>query len=441
MNLSPVWNGEIPEHRNQYERITEAFLDGHLYFDEVPSGTLAEMENPYDPAAREELGVACLWDHAYYNGRYYMYFGVVPVFLAFLPYRVITGTPLMAYRATRLFVALFIVGLFLLLYELAKKFFRKLSLGVYLFLAVALSAMSVWYAVSAPALYCTAITAGMATMVWGLYFWVKALWGCQRRGGFLLCATLGSLFGALTFGCRPPIGLANILVLAMMIYGIRTKPHRGKWLELSVAILPYVIVGVLLMVYNYVRFDNVFEFGQSYQLTQVDIRNRLTVFNAPTLAEKGQILLKQLYNYCMYLLEPPVNGNLLGNGIFIMFPILFYIPLGLCSKQSRVLIRQNRIRLLVWALVLAPFAVLVVDVLGSPDVMCRYRMDTYWLFGLVCYFAIGLYYRTGKNRPIFSSLICYCAVFTVASCVLLFLYPADGNFTDWYQPQITQWIG
>ena len=31
MNLSPIWNGEISGHRNQYEKMADAFLSGHLY--------------------------------------------------------------------------------------------------------------------------------------------------------------------------------------------------------------------------------------------------------------------------------------------------------------------------------------------------------------------------------------------------------------------------
>ena len=33
MGLSPVYNGEAGEYRNQYEMITEAFLKGQLHFD------------------------------------------------------------------------------------------------------------------------------------------------------------------------------------------------------------------------------------------------------------------------------------------------------------------------------------------------------------------------------------------------------------------------
>lgn len=436
MNLSPLWNGVIPEHRNQYEKITEAFLDGHLYFNDVPSEALVEMEDPYDMEARLAERVPHLWDHAYYNGRYYMYFGVVPVFLAFLPYRIITGTPLTTYHATQLFTAAFIIGLFALLYELAKKFFRELPLGIYLSLSVAVGAISVWNAVSTPALYCTAITAGMATMIWGLFFWVKALWGCERRVCSVIDATVGSFFGALTFGCRPPIALANIIILGLMVYYLKIRQHKGKWLDLALSVIPYAVIGVLLMVYNYVRFESIFEFGQSYQLTQIDVKNLPSVFKAPTLAEKWDVLRTYAIHYGQYLLEISGPNNLLGNGTFIMFPILIYIVIGLINRKSRALIRQDRFRLFLGLLTLTPFIILVLDVLGSPEVLCRYRMDTYWIFGLLCYFFIGLIHRTTANKKAFSSFICYFSIFTTAFCVLLFLYPSDGNFGWFIMPTV-----
>ena len=76
MSLSPVWNGTIPGHRDQYERMAQSILNGHLYLEyEDVDPRLSEMENPYDPQARKELGIYYHWDHAFYNGKYYMYFG------------------------------------------------------------------------------------------------------------------------------------------------------------------------------------------------------------------------------------------------------------------------------------------------------------------------------------------------------------------------------
>lgn len=33
MGLSPFWNGEIPEHRNQYEIMAYSLKNGHIYMD------------------------------------------------------------------------------------------------------------------------------------------------------------------------------------------------------------------------------------------------------------------------------------------------------------------------------------------------------------------------------------------------------------------------
>ncbi len=49
MGLCPIWNGEIPAHRNQYEEITESFLQGQLHFLYAPPEELSQMANPYDP--------------------------------------------------------------------------------------------------------------------------------------------------------------------------------------------------------------------------------------------------------------------------------------------------------------------------------------------------------------------------------------------------------
>lgn len=176
MSLSPSYNGEKPDYMNQYELLTESFLEGHLYidYDDIDPKLIA-LDNPYDPEAREAADVSFHWDHAFYNGHYYMYFGVVPVFLLFLPYRLLTGMSLTTYHATQIFTALFIAGVFSLFYMLGKTFFKKLSLGLYLTLSTAFSVISVWYAVSAPALYCTAISAAVCMEIWSFFFFIRAV--------------------------------------------------------------------------------------------------------------------------------------------------------------------------------------------------------------------------------------------------------------------------
>ena len=274
MGELPLWNGEYPAHRNQYELMAEAILDGRIDFAYGDEGELEKLENPYDPEERKSSGVRYHWDHAYYDGHYYMYFGIVPVFLAFLPYRLLTGTALTTFHGTQYFAVLIIVGLFVLCGLLRKLFFQKLPYGLYLALAAAFSVMSVWYSTAEPALYCTAITAAIALEVWSLYFFIRAVYQETRENRQILLAGVGALLGALVFGCRPPIALANILVLPLLYVFLRGRKITWKLIgKLALAASPYVVVGVCLMVYNYVRFDNPFEFGQAYQLTVADQSN------------------------------------------------------------------------------------------------------------------------------------------------------------------------
>ena len=275
MGLAPGWNGEDPGATNQYELLAEAILNGHISIDNGDvDPLLLQMDNPYDPQARVDLGVDYRWDTAYYHGHYYMYFGVVPVFLLFLPFRLITGMSLTTYHATQVFVALFICGVFANFYMMSKRFFKKMTLGMYLMLASAFSIMSVWYSVDAPALYCTAITGALCMEIWSLFFFMRAVWVEEDEKKSIRLAFFGSLFGALAFGCRPPVALANLFVIPMLVVYLKKHKFTKKLFgELVVAALPYVVIGIFLMCYNYARFESPFEFGQAYQLTAADQSN------------------------------------------------------------------------------------------------------------------------------------------------------------------------
>ena len=75
MSLSPYWNGSIPykADKQQYDRMADALLQGHLYIDNGDiDPALSMMENPYDSVLRETWEVEYHWDEAYYNNHYYI---------------------------------------------------------------------------------------------------------------------------------------------------------------------------------------------------------------------------------------------------------------------------------------------------------------------------------------------------------------------------------
>lgn len=433
MGLSPLWNGEFSGPRNQYELMAESILEGHLYMDRDVDPVLLEMENPYDPQARKEAGVSYCWDHAFYKGRYYMYFGVVPVFLVFLPYRMITGTSLMTWHATQIFVALFIGGVFCVFYFLSKRFFPKITFGMYLLVSSAFAVMSVWYSIDAPALYCTAITAGICMEIWSIFFFFNAVWGsaCEKKS--IRYAFLGSLFGALAFGCRPPIAVANILVLPMLAEYLRSRKINGKLVrQLFFAASPYFIIAALLMAYNYTRFESLFEFGQTYQLTVADQSVYKDIASQFDLNKIWNNILANFISYTPVKQEFPFISH---NGVFINFPILVFSIFGMFSKKVRDTLKKNRLVGLTGVLFMLPVLITVIDTLWSPYILERYRMDIYWIMGLLCFIVIGFYgceHINEQFRRNYSCLMTVCAFLTVCGCFLLFLVPYDGNVTEYF---------
>ena len=430
MKLSPYWNGQFLDYHHQYELLAESFLNGHLYLDynDIDEKLLA-MDNPYDAKERKKLGISVHWDHAFYKGKYYVYFGVAPTILVFLPYRIIIGHALSTYHATQLFTTLFIIGLFLLLYTIRKYFYKESKFSNYLLLSVALSVLSILGCITHPELYCTAISSGLCMAIWSIYFYIRAIYGDNSLNKAIFLAAIGGLFGALTFACRPPIGLINIVEIPLLIiffkkYGLNKKTI----MKVLIVLIPYIIIGASLMIYNYVRFDNVLEFGQSYQLTvadQHDYLNILSKFNYKTIKSilENFFKLPKYYNYFPY-----VNTS----SIFFNFPILLLPYILILDKKYRKNLKDKKLMLLYISLMILPFIITTLDALSTPYLIERYRMDEYYILAILTFISISNYYTIHKSKKDWLKIIInILAIITIIKCILLFFIPFDNNITDY----------
>ena len=426
MGWAPLWNGDVPGHRDQYEEIADAFLKGQLHFDVEVDPALLELENPYDRDARIEAGVEGrqwddMWDHAYYDGHYYMYFGVVPVLLLFMPYRVITGNPLTTYHATQIFTAFFVAGLFLLFAYLTKKFFPKMPLAVYLLLSTAVAVMSVWYCVAYPALYCTAISSALCMMIWSLYFFVRAVFDEGTTPKTFIFSAAGSLLGALAFGCRPTIALGNLMVIPLFITFVRNRKLTGaQWGYTALCALPYVAVAAGLMWYNNARFGDPFEFGQSYQMTVADQTKYGDLAHVNWKAV-GTVLGDALFRS---------DCDPLDYGFFVTFPILLLGIIGALRKGSRSYLMKSGLGLMIPFAVLTTIIIVVMSILWTPYLLPRYTMDYLWLMGIALFVGVGALYQREKVNPRLTLIVSILSVFTVIVCIALFCTPYDSNYAS-----------
>ncbi|MGD0017424.1 MAG: tetratricopeptide repeat protein [Verrucomicrobiia bacterium] len=248
-----------------YNLLVRGFRDGHLSLKkEVPLG-LMRLADTYDPIAMAPYLSASyqLFDLSCYKGRLYLYFGVTPVLILFWPFVAVTDHYLFHKQAVVIFCSLgFLVSVGLLL-GMWRRYFSEVSTGV-----VAACALALGLATGVPLLlpginvYEVAISCGyMLTMLALVAIWY-ALHEPQRRCRWLVAASL--VYG-LALGARPSLlfGAAILLVPVAQTW----RERRPVWTTLIAATVPIILIGLGLMLYNALRFNDPFEFGMRYQLT------------------------------------------------------------------------------------------------------------------------------------------------------------------------------
>ena len=449
MGAAPAYNGEYPEQRNQYELLARSLSQGHLYIDyDDVDPRLEELNNVYDPNERWEAGVSFHRDHAYYKGRYYMYFGVVPEILLFLPYHILTGGDLTTYHATQIFAAFAILGLFLLFRKLSKKHFPSMSVILLISLATAFSFISVYFSIGTPALYCTATSSAVCMMVWSLYFFVSGVFltDADERKKQVVLATLGSLFGAFAFGCRPTAALGNLVLIPLCIAFIKKrmgsddKKKIGKMIaDICIIALPYVAVGILLMLYNYARFENPFEFGQSLQLTGADQSKYGNFIESFSTVRTFNGL------FINFIRFNPIRGEFpyaYYNSAFVNFPILLTV-FGVFVKSIGKRAGEAGMKFFMGMLFAIPFVITVVQIGWAPGDGSaeRYRMDIYYAMVLLAFLVIGNAVETMEeaDRSKICSFLCLLCLAAVFMGMMFLLYPDDYNYTHWVPEGLENW--
>jgi tetratricopeptide (TPR) repeat protein len=255
-----------------YNLLVQGFRAGQLSLKkEAPPG-LAQLADPYDPAANGLYqGRYRLRDLSYYKGRLYTYFGVTPALILFWPFVGLTGHYLSDRQAVTIFCAIGVLASVGLLRALWRRYFAEVSVGVVVACALALGlASGLQTMLPRSEAHDVAASCGyMLTMLALAAVWC-ALHQPRKRSGWLAVASLA--YG-LAVGSRPNLlfGAAMLLVPVAQAWRerlvARTRHERRKvWTPLMAATGPIVLIGLGLMLYNAQRFDNPFEFGLRYQL-------------------------------------------------------------------------------------------------------------------------------------------------------------------------------
>jgi tetratricopeptide (TPR) repeat protein len=269
-----------------YNLLVQGFRAGQLNVKkEVPPG-LAQLADPYDRAANSPYG---LLDLSYYRGKLYLYFGPTPVLVLFWPYVALTGHYLLQKDAVVTFCLVGFLASACLLWECWRRYFKAVSVGVVATVTLALGlATFTPYLLARCDIYEVSISCGYAFTMLALAAIWKAFHEPEQRGRWL---TAASLSYGLAVGSRPSLLPGAVILLVPVIQAWRDR--RKVWNLLMAAIGPIVIIGLGLMVYNTLRFDDPFEFGLRYQLA-ADTRTTSRSFGLQYL----------WFNLRVYFLEP-----------------------------------------------------------------------------------------------------------------------------------------
>lgn len=290
------WSGSSAA-ENHYNLLVAGFRSGHLSVNkEVPAG-LTQLADPYDPAANAEyrsLPIG-LHDLSYYKGRLYLYFGITPALLLFWPWVVLTGHFLLQRYAVAIFCVVGFLVSVGLLRALWRRYFPEVGVAV-----VVAGALALGLVTGAPVMlqraefWEVAISCGYAMVMLALGAVWLALHDPAKRVGWLAAASLAL---GLAVGARPSLLFSAVILLVPVALAWRRPAPGGSrrlpWGLLAAAVLPLVLCGLGLMLYNELRFDSPFEFGQRYQLAG-DRQDAARYFSRHYL----------WFNFRVYFLEP-----------------------------------------------------------------------------------------------------------------------------------------
>ena len=264
-----------------YGELARAISEGNVYVSDEADDTLLSMENPYDTANRAALGAHAKWDTAFYQGKYYVYFGVVPALFLNLPYYLLTGEDMTYVQEACIIDVLLLIACFVLMNELRKKINKKMPLSLFLLLSLTCTfSAGMILLIKKASIYYVAIGAGLVFVYFGLALWLSSLTDVEDStdpdGSHNIClwrGMLGSFCMACAVGCRPQFAIASFLGIIVFrnLYKKDSKKRYTGIPRLLMLLLPYVPVAAGLMYYNYIRFGSVFDFGANYNMTGYDM--------------------------------------------------------------------------------------------------------------------------------------------------------------------------
>lgn len=375
--------GEQPDH---YSLLMHGFLKGHLYMDANVPEMLKACPDPWNPEVR---GPNCpiLQDASYYDGRFYLYYGVAPVVTLLLPFRLMTGADLPLPLATFCFASVGLLASLVLWQSIKERYFPDVRVwvggaGVVILgvasLLPALLRRTLVYELPIAAAYCFSMAALLC-----LYM---AFHAARHRVAYVV-------FASLCLGLAVASRLTFLFTLPVLLFpawylwkeGSRRGAEGTPLRLLIAAVMPAASIGVLMSVYNYLRFGSFTEFGTGYQVAELFYLAKMRNFalvHVPFNLVDYSLATPDLSRHYPYFLfpgrwfwpieaQPDFFGPELVPGMLVCFPVCWFALFAFLIRRNEAQTGLKGWLFCLWGVFLGTWGCLLVFHAG----IVRYMID------------------------------------------------------------------
>ena len=329
-----------------------------------------------------------MFDYALFAGKYYVYFGLLPCLLFYLPYHLLTGgdlpniVPEMLLRV----VTVALVGRLLLI--IIRKYYKKTPFALFLLMwGSVISAMYIPAMVIGMAIfYEIPILCGVSFLLGGLCFILESDGELGKISVIKLA--LGCVCFSAVSLCRPNLLLYGFIILAFYAWNRRqilmAAAKKTKLTIILAVTVPYIVFAFVCMLYNYLRFGSPFDFGAAYNATAYPIRYASLFLPF--------VIARSVYDY---LLRPPfidfgfpftdymTMEQMIGSGTIMLEDVFLggiitsnpFTWLLVTAGYFRRSLKEKKILLPLMSCGLAAFVLMVYSAYFTSSLYARYTLE------------------------------------------------------------------
>lgn len=423
---------------NYYNLVVDALKDKKLYIATLKDYPKLNMDNVYKKFSilfSENIEYEKLLDSSYYKGKIYIYFGITPVLLFYLPFNLITHL----YLTDKFIVFILACLSFIFSLLLLKKITTSLNFNIQKPISI-LSIFTVGlcnyivFLVIRGCIFEVAILTANVLLILSfllLYFYLQEK-EINKRSCFLF---LVSFFLSLSVGARPfyvfHIPLFYILIV---LFEYSKNKDIKKILKVSfIFFIPCIFYGTIVALYNYLRFDSIFEFGFNYTLNLENHYGQSPSLKDALLAIKYNLFQLPSLNEKTIFSLTKTSGHIFANevvvGILWTFPLI--ISLAILPKFLSNVVKENK---KIFGIIILMLVVAIVNLFATSFIgmVIRYFFEYMSLIVIISIILFYYVYSREENRSLKIMLNIYFILFFVYSLFINISCLFCENYSAYY---------